>query len=281
MNNSRLFFVEPTKQLLQRLEAALHLYMQENWRYELPKLTVDWRQANGDRVAYVSAIALQAKALQIPAMPLAAEMATWLNQTTLTTEEQFTLQVVSPGLLRVELTDYAIAARLQNLTIYPPNLVNLQSERGTPGLFDVQYTHARCCSLLSLAVSDRLIALEKPIDTNSAAIFCVCAQDAIVFLDAQKQLLCSHAAEQALIVQLLSAYDRLDGAIASSTVDWKKIAVNLSHAWQKFYADCRIWGEVKQNQHLVPARLGLTLVTQTCLRLLLNDKLRAFAPQEL
>lgn len=274
--------MESTKQLLQRLEAALDLYMQENWQRKLPKLKIDWRQTSGDRYAYVSAIALQLSAAQIPAIDLATQIADWLKHNMFAADEQFTLHVMPPGLLRVELTDCAIATRLQQLTIYPPNLVNdLQNTCGSLSLFNVQYTHARCCSLVCLAVRDHRITLKKPIDVNSAALFCVCANNPITFLDAQRQLLCSHATEQALIVQLLTAFDCLDGAIASLVIDWEKIAVNVSYAWQKFYAACRVWGEPKANQHLVPARLGLTIVTQTCLRLLLNDKLGILAPQEL
>lgn len=271
--------MESTRQLLRRLEAALDLYVQTQWQAQPRQLGVNWRQAHHDRPAYISAIALSLSTTQTPAMQIAAQMATWLTQV-VHTHAQFILRVIPPGLLRVELTDAMIAARLQNLTLYPPNRVSVHAN-DTLSLFEVQYTHARCCSLLNLATRNRLIALEKPTDANSAAIFCVCANNAIAFVDAQGQLLCSHAAEQALIVQLFAVWDRFDSAIASSTFNWEKSAVRLSQAWQKFYADCRVWGEVQKNPQLVQARLGLTLVTQMSLRLLLNDKLGIFAPQEL
>lgn len=284
MSDSLSLVTYPTiKQLLwQRLELALDLYLQENWQCELPKIAISWRQTKDyDRIAYVCAIALGLSAVQnFPAMQIATRIANGLNCATFTIND-FTVQVIPPGLIVVELTDRAIAARLKHLTKYPPNRINCAiANRDAQDLFNVQYTHARCCSLLHQAIRENLIVLEKPVNgEQSAAIFCVTDFDAIAFLDAQEQLLCCHAAEQALVVQLLSVFEHLNDTTAFP--NWHKIAIHLSQAWQKFYADCRIWGETKHNLHLRHARLGLTVITQSCLRLLLNDKLGIFAPQEL
>ncbi|XZN96275.1 MAG: DALR anticodon-binding domain-containing protein [Microcoleus sp.] len=65
-------------------------------------------------------------------------------------------------------------------------------------------------------------------------------------------------------------------------IDYFKLANSLSTAFQTFYSQCRIWGEVKrENLKLAQARLGLVLATQSLLRFILEELLNAVAPLEL
>jgi arginyl-tRNA synthetase len=65
-------------------------------------------------------------------------------------------------------------------------------------------------------------------------------------------------------------------------VNYFKLANTLSEAFQIFYSQCRIWGEVKIEQpKLAQARVGLILATQSLLRFILENFLNAIAPLEL
>lgn len=268
--------------LLPHLQVALNLYLL-NYRLALqPQLNVSWCQKKDCGFTYVWAIALQLSAIQkLPAIQIAMRLINFINtkaiaddiRQKLATENTgstlIATRIVSPGLIYLELTDCAIAAWLQYSITHPPKRETycLQKENNIPSSFTLQYTHARCYSVLQLAVREEIL---PP------------ALTPIFFLDSQQQLICHHAAEQALIKQLLMSFDNLYCPSPNLKPHWEKIAVDLCQAWQTFYAYCRIWGEVKRDHlHLAQARLGLTLLTQRLLAVLLNDKLGIYAPTEL
>ncbi|WP_228061403.1 DALR anticodon-binding domain-containing protein [[Phormidium] sp. LEGE 05292] len=135
-------------------------------------------------------------------------------------------------------------------------------------LFSVQYAHARCCSLLRLAQADGKWGAIAP--------------DAIPWLNEMGQLRLTHPAERSLISQLFSALDAMYCPASSKNPNWEKLAQGISLSWEKFYRQCRLWGEVKtETPELAQARLGLLMATQTMLQLLLEEYLGISAPLEL
>ena len=255
-------------------------------------------QAKGcSRFLYISPIAFHlSKAKKIPALEIANAIALLLDsqveyccrQLTSANLLQFTFEVVPPGWIHIEVTQPMLAAWLQNMITYPPQLQNyrekkycLLTQSDTYRLFAAQYAHARCCSLLQMAHREKLITL-KELPETSSAVFLLADPSPIPWLNDQK-LRYFHTAELALISQLLATLDDFYCSGTSRQLKiWEKAALNLSQVFQTFYSCCRIWGEVKmQTLELSQARLGLVMATQICLRLLLQDKLGVLAPVEL
>lgn len=300
--------------LLSRLQAVLVLYIPD--ALVLTQLRhISLHQAKDfSRVLYVSGLAFQLSQVKnIPALEIASALSSKLvvDITTLVggaakssgagTDEaeccwrkkpvaanlfqEFTVQVVPPGWIRLEVTEPTIAAWLQRL-VSSPQLQNTSKEEhrftrnDTSRLFAVQYAHARCCSLLQMAHREKLITLKA--SNTSRAVFLTVAPDPIPWLNSD-QIRCCHLAERALIAQLARTLDDLYCPCNSrQPIEWEKAGLSLSQAFQSFYSCCRIWGEVKiQTLELAQVRLGLVMATQVVLRLLLQDKLGVPAPLEL
>jgi Fe-S cluster biosynthesis and repair protein YggX len=150
-------------------------------------------------------------------------------------------------------------------------------------LFKLQYSHARCCSLLCSAAQEQLIGLNQ-LDSGFPWLnCCIIHPSPLPWLDSSGSLRLSHPAERNLIAQLLTTLDELSSFLqAEREGSILKLASDLSTSFQYFYSACRIWGEVKTtNLSLAQARLGLVRVTQAVLRLLLQDLLEVDAPVEL
>jgi DALR anticodon binding domain len=262
---------------------------------------------------YVSAIAHKvANSWQKPVIDVATEIGSHLFDPDRASQrsadaalQDFTIKIVPPGWIYLQLSDAAIAAWLQRLAQAPPWLLSRGAEgqvnRGdgetldlafsTPpaqskiqnpsGLFSIQYAHARCCSLLRLAHREGIIVLEEPDPESSPIYFGAMTPNPIPWLDTDQKLRLVHPAERSLIFQLLTLLDDLYCPPAHG-MDWKKSAGALSSSFETFYSQCRIWGEVKtEAPQLAQARLGLIVATQSLLRLLLEDLLGIQAPLEL
>ncbi len=177
------------------------------------------------------------------------------------------IKVVPPGLLLFELTDSGIAVWLQYfceelpLSLVEGDLPFLVTE----DLFKIQYSHARCCSLLRMAGSDAIFPAP------------------ISWQETDGKLRLNHPAERRLISQIFSTWDFLYFLTATpKEINWQKVATALSEAFQNFYSQCRIFGEVKiENPELAKARLGLILISKYLLQFLLVEKLKVKAPTEL
>jgi len=223
---------------------------------------------------------------------------------------EFTIHVVKPGWIHVTVNPTMLAAWLQ--TVASGGLLNGELEDlGDKGdkedlgateelpmpnaqcpmpnapcpmphsPFPIQYAHARCCSLLRLAHREGLITLEPEPD-NSLLPERIIAPNPLPWLDSDGQLSLVHPAENRLIDKLVQVIDDLYCGSPQQRVNWEKAALDLSEAFGNFWADCRIWGEVKLNcENLAQARLGLIMVTQSVLRLLLQDCLGVEAALEL
>jgi hypothetical protein len=280
---------------LQQLQIALDLYwLNQELLYAKPKIKVSWNSKN-NQITYIWGIALQLSAVQkLSAMQIATMIIQFIDTRAISHAISHKLStknavgstaivthVAPPGLVYLGLTDFAVGSWLQYLTMNPPSIkkYSLQKNSSISLPFTLQYTHARCCSLLQLAAQEGLITLKSRKHTKNA--FVVSEHTPISFLDSQQRLLCRHPTEQVLIKQLLVLLDNLDN-LSTEATHWEKATLNLCQSWQNFYTHCRIWGEVKQNNLLLAqARLGLTSLTQSLLAVFLNDKLDIYAPTEL
>ena len=282
------------------------------------------------RVLYVSAIALKwAKTWQQTPQAIAAQLVETLEPLCC---PNFTVKVTTAGIIEFELTDTGLAIWLQRLA--QTKLPVPESRISSPvvdadRLFPIQYSHARCCSLLRMAHRDRLISIAQPDVATAPQIWSLTAPNPIPWLDKGDRLRLIHPAECNLISQLIAVLDNLapifgncpqnnivgtrhcrllyhSGATGIDIntqnnlvgtrhcrllhhsgatgidINYLKIADSLSAAFQTFYSQCRIWGEVKiETPKLAQARLGLVLATQSLLRFILEELLSTVAPLEL
>ncbi|MEG4082014.1 DALR anticodon-binding domain-containing protein [Microcoleus sp. POL10_C6] len=245
------------------------------------------RSKDSARVLYVSAIALKlAKTWQQTPQTIATELAETLEPLCY---PDFAVKVAPAGIIELELTDAGLAVWLQRLA--QTNLPIPESRILSPvmcadRLFPIQYSHARCCSLLRMAHRDRIIVLAQPDVTTAPQIWSLASPNPIPWIDEGDRLRLVHPAERSLISQLLTVLDNIypifEVKNREKPVNHFKLASSLSEAFQTFYTHCRIWGEVKIRQpKLAQSRLGLILATQSLLRFILEELLSALAPLEL
>ncbi|MEH2248846.1 DALR anticodon-binding domain-containing protein [Nostoc sp.] len=200
----------------------------------------------------------------------------------------FIIKIVPPGWIHFELTHSTLATWLQSLAVVSSG--GAGGDEGTidapcsvpNSLFAVQYAHARCCSLVLLAHREGLIKLREPVPNSSPAFWSVIAPNPIPWLTSDGGLRLNHPDERRLIGELVQVVDNIECPDISGSVKWEKVALNLSQAFEKFWSNCRIWGEVKiTSPELAQARLGLLMATQSVLRYVLEENLGVFAPLEL
>lgn len=246
-----------------------------------------YKGRDNSRVLYISGLALQlAKSHNQTTMEIASGIVSHLSAIR---GDFFRVQIVPPGSIYLELTHPFLATWLQSLVVR-----NLR-ENGETGtrkitvpnpsrLFAIQYAHARCYSLVLLAHREGLIKLREPIPdiSENSALAHLASAEQIPWLNDDQKLRLSHPAEGRLIAELVQVIDNLDCPDLSGAVNWEKVALDLSQAFEVFWSQCRIWGKVKISApKLAQARLGLVIATQSVLRCLLVDKLGAVAPLEL
>ncbi|MEH2058363.1 MAG: DALR anticodon-binding domain-containing protein [Nostoc sp.] len=229
-------------------------------------------------------------------------------------EDVFSIQVVPPGWIHFELTHSTLATWLQGIAVgslgeaveegsreqgaggkevifnshpcpLPPAPLPFVPNAQCPmpnSLFTVQYAHARCCSLVLLAHREGLIKLREPVPNTSPAFWDVISPNPVPWLNCDGTLRLNHPDERRLIGELIQVVDNIQCPDVGGSVKWEKVALNLSQAFEKFWCNCRIWGEVKiTSPELAQARLGLLMATQSVLRFFLEENLRVFAPLEL
>jgi len=267
-----------------------------------PEMVPLQRLSDDTCVLYRSAIALKLAPLwqQSPldiANQLMTSFATISQYTAGQICLEFCVEVVFPGWINFRLSDQGLAAWLQHLVHTKLRLIVVHGEGREDGegrevnsplspsspsspssLFPVQYAHARCCSLLRLAHRQGLIKLKdfdfKTLDWQ------LLEPNPIPWLnDDQAALRLVDPAEKRLIAQILDSRDALSDP---GQLSQRKLGSALSNEFERFYSNCRIWGEVKiETPKLAQARLGLVAVTQALLRSLLQDHLGVPAPAEL
>lgn len=271
--------------LKHRLESAIVQASEPENLVKIAKIPLN-RAKNSKRILYVSAIALKLSQIwQQPPQTIAAEL---IENLQALCGADFAVEAAESGMIQFELTDVALAVWLQRLT---ENSVQIQESRilspvvAVDRLFPIQYSHARCCSLLRMAHRDRIMAIVQGDRPATGQIWSLIAPNPIPWLDGEKLRLI-HPAETNLISQLFTVLDSLSPILEAKPcqkpVDYLTLANNLSAAFQIFYSQCRIWGEVKiQTPKLAQARLGLVLATQSLLRFIIEDLLNAVAFLEL
>ena len=286
--------------LVSRLQAALDLYIPDSLVLNQLKSHHFWRRVKeNQRFLYVCAIALQlSQAQNIPAVEIAGAIANHFHQINhrinTANEPNLTVQVLPSGWLQLELTETTIAAWLQHFSQVQSQISTGESPRSPltshsfdltlspTSLFAVQSAHARCCSLLQLAQRTELITLRQPESASNPAML-IALPYPIPWLNSEAKLHLVHPTERALIALLIDSIDQLYCPLpARRSANWQRILLDLSQAFQQFHRHCRIWGEVKRDTpQLAQARLGLVLVTQSLLRLVLQDLFNVVALLEL
>lgn len=206
----------------------------------------------------------------------------------------FTVRVIPPGWIHLQLNDLGLASWLQIVTEQPIRLGDRlrqkivhendnQLLRNSTKLFELQHTHARCCSQISLAQRIGLLSLSEnfsDLRPNDVQYRSVLTPEPFPWLDSRPMLRFQHPTEHQLISQLVATVDTLSDA--SSQLSILKVGEKLSQNFIKFHAACRIFAEVKTSEsELAQARLGLVLVTQAVLKALLEEGLGVCAPTEL
>ena len=274
-----------------------------------------YKDRDEGRVLYISSVALRlSKSQNRKAMELASAIASDLSKTC---GDVFSVQIVPPGWIHFELTHSTLAAWLQSLAVgslgregeqetidaqYNSSLREAAPRRGCANdagsiersrdaqykcpmpnsLFAVQYAHARCCSLVLMAHREGLIKLREPVPNTSPAFWSVIFPNPLPWLNCDGTLRLNHPGERRLIAELVQVVDNIECPDVSGSVKWEKVALNLSQAFENFWSNCRIWGEVKiTSPELAQARLGLLMATQSVLRYVLEENLGVFAPLEL
>ncbi|MEH1913718.1 DALR anticodon-binding domain-containing protein [Nostoc sp.] len=271
-----------------------------------------YKDRDDKRVLYTSNVSLRlSKSQNRKAMELASAIASDLSGIC---EGVFNIQIVPPGWINFELTHLTLAtwlqslvvgslgeegemggreqgaggeinskfkiqnSKLKNFCLLPP----LSQSPMPNSLFAVEYAHARCCSLVLLAHQEGLIKLREPVPNTSPAFWDVISPHPLPWLNCDGILRLNHPDERRLIGELIQVVDNIECPDVSSSVKWEKVALNLSQAFEKFWSNCRIWGEVKiMSPELAQARLGLLMATQSVLKFVLEKNLGVFAPLEL
>jgi hypothetical protein len=140
------------------------------------------------------------------------------------------------------------------------------------------YAHARCCSLLKLASTEKLIATADRSQMTPADWLTIDSDRGHNRPPTDRMLIFVHPAEYRLIHAFL---DILDGIHSNKTQRWSKLVLYLAQRWLEFDRDCQTFGDVqRQNPRLATARCGLTSIARTYLRVLLEEYLGTIAPTE-
>ena len=190
------------------------------------------------------------------------------------------LEIAATGWFNFYLDSQFLATWLEQslLSIQCDTVVTSTTELyDTLGLFQVQYVHAHCCSLLRLGERENLIVLKGDRHQTGWQIE---QPSSISWLDAEHNLWLSEPAEYELLRQLLMVTDAQSEC--GDRPNWSKIALCLSRATAIFDAESRFLGEVKvRSSSKAIARLGLIALAQYWLEKILLEKLNLAAPKTL
>ena len=247
---------------------------------QLPQALLVKRVRNLTQIIHVSPIVhLLANQTQLPVAIVAAHLVPILQQQLqqsqlflglpLSLEAQSTLKVqaIHSGLIEFEFSDQTIALWLKQLLASKPTpqfskpYLEVQSE----AVFAVQHSHARCCSLLRLAHSEKLILLQalesESIGWQFSQSLNGLSPDLLPLTPADRQLLSS----------LFGLWAALSQPIEQPT----KLLVAASQSFRQFHPDVQLFDRGSgQTQWL------LLMAIQRIIYLVL-EKLQISTPTEL
>lgn len=249
-----------------------------------------YKSRDFSRILYISGVALQQKKSQnLHSMKFAQKIASCFSANY---AQEVKVEIVPPGLIYLELTPQLLASWLQCFVSGTIGC-EIRNKSGNSYLywtkefesssssFALQYAYARCCSLIKLAAHEKLIELKK----NNALVsplWMIVNPLPIPWLQDKQELRLVHPAERGLMSELIKAVDSLNCSFVDKTVNWEKTALGLSQSFENFWSNCRIWGELKNNnRELAQARIGLIMVSRLVFEQLLKEKFGLIAPQEL
>ncbi len=173
-----------------------------------------------------------------------------------------------------------------------------------PPILDINlaiYAHARCCSLLKLAETSRLVTITSNWQISTLELIWFsqtgCPENQ---LRAGSGSIFNTPAENRLVHTLMTVLDRIyddNLQLANRELspnysrgsrrqkrpqNWAKLTIDLAQSWLEFYRYSRILGDLqRQNPHLAIARCGLTAISRRYLQLLLENYLGVNAAVEL
>jgi hypothetical protein len=141
------------------------------------------------------------------------------------------------------------------------------------------YAHARCCSRLRLACTEKIISIDDRWQITTPN-WLICDRDRSQdYATTDRSFIFELPVENRLIQVLM---DVLDGIHGERPQNWAKLSIKLAECWLEFDRDCQIFGSTKrQNPRLAIARCGLTAIARRYLQVLLEEYLGLVALVEL
>lgn len=141
------------------------------------------------------------------------------------------------------------------------------------------YAHARCCSLLRLACTEKIISIDDHWQLTTPN-WLICDRDRAQNSPTTDQILVFENPTEDRLIQTLM--DVLDGICGNRPQNWAKLTLKLAESWLEFDRYCQIFGDTKrQNPQLAIARCGLTAISRRYLQVLLEEYLGVIALVEL
>jgi hypothetical protein len=229
------------------------------------------RQTDGLGIVYKSAIAFKLTTLcQETLTEIATRLVADLPNYTSDFPLELTVEFLSPGWIYFRYSELEIARWLQSWIDLPiregrkPNL--------TGSLMPLQYTHARCCSILHLAQTQGLIN----IDFHGEKLWL--APQPIPWFDEQYRWCLANPHAVQAIASLVDLVDYLCDVTQVSEANLLKSAINLSEYSLAFESNCRFFGS---KNSLSISNFALVAVVKSGLRLVLENKFDSIALTEL
>jgi hypothetical protein len=166
-----------------------------------------------------------------------------------------------------------------------PLEIQLDRDRSPASVNIALYAHDRCCSLLALAQTEKLVTITDnwQIDRTARSINVrSCPEN---HFTATLTSIFEEPAEQRLIQTLMEVldgiYDRRSQlqvvrrvAVSGRAINWAKLTIDLAESWLEFHRHCRIFGDLhRRNPRLAIARCELTAISRRYLQVLLEHYL--------